>query len=93
MAKQNQRLITAQHAERTDKNGNPQRKKFTERAWNNIPMTHFMSKEGITKRVRQGWVEVGENTGAKAPDPLKKPTEQQAPRPIPTPAPRPPSEV
>lgn len=81
MAKQQQPLITAQHLERTDANGNPQVKKFTVKAWNDIPMQHYMSKEqGLVKNARQGWVQVGEATGAKAPEPLKK--KEQAPEPV-----------
>ena len=79
MAKQKQAMITAQHLERTDKDGQPQVKQFTVKAWNDIPMQHFMSKEqGLVKNARQGWVQVGEATGKKAPEPLKS----KAPEPV-----------
>lgn len=79
MAKQNQKMITAQHVERLDKNGKPQIKKFTAKAWADVPMQHYMSKEqGLVKNARQGWIEVGETTGQKAPEPLKA----KAPEPV-----------
>jgi hypothetical protein len=82
MAKQQQATITAQHLERTDANGNPQVKKFTVKAWNDIPMQHFMSKEqGLVKNARQGWVQIGDQTAKKAPEPLKK-AEPKAPEPV-----------
>ena len=91
MAKQQQALITAQHVSRTDKDGNPQVKQFTHKAWDNIPMRHYSSREdGIVKQTKNGWVQVGEMTSKKAPEPLKKaePTTVAAPRPTPQ-APRP----
>jgi len=82
MAKQQQKMITAQHLERTDVNGNPQVKQFTVKAWNDIPMQHFMSKEqGLVKNARQGWIQIGDQTAKKAPEPLKK-KEQVAPEPV-----------
>ena len=91
MAKQQQAMITAQHVSRTDKDGNPQVKEFTRKAWDNIPMRHYSSREvGIVKQTKNGWVQVGETTGKKAPAPLKKaePAPVAAPRPAPQ-APRP----
>lgn len=73
MAKQQQAMITAQHVSRTDKDGNPQVKEFTRKAWDNIPMRHYSSREvGIVKQTKNGWVQVGEMTAKKAPAPLKK---------------------
>lgn len=78
MARQKQTLITAQHIERVDAKGNPQIKQFTQKAWADIPQRHYSSKEdGIVKQAKNGWVQVGEATGAKAPEPLKA----QAPKP------------
>ena len=79
MAKQKQAMITAQHLERTDKDGKPHVKQFTVKAWNDIPMQHFMSKEqGLVKNAKQGWIQVGEQTNKKAPEPLKS----KAPDPV-----------
>ena len=82
MAKQQQAMITAQHVSRTDKDGNPQVKQFTHKAWDNIPMRHYSSREdGIVKQTKNGWVQVGEMTAKKAPEPLKKAEPVAAPRP------------
>ena len=55
MAKQQQAMITAQHVSRTDKDGNPQVKQFTRKAWDNIPMRHYSSREvGIVKQTKNG---------------------------------------
>jgi hypothetical protein len=90
MAKQKQKLITAQHVERTNHKGDPLVKQFTESAWNDMPMVDYMTNEGRVKRAKGGWVLTGEKTGAKAPEPLKakEPTVQQTPKPI-TPRPTP----
>lgn len=72
MAKQKQKLITAQHVDRLDPKGNPYIKTFTVKAWNDIPTVDYMTGDGRVKRARGGWVEVGEKTGAKAPEPLTK---------------------
>ena len=91
MAKQKQKLITAQHVERKDPKGQPYVKQFTEKAWNDIPMVDYMTKEGRVRQAKGGWVLTGERTGAKAPEPLKaKEPTVQAPKPqAPRPAPRP----
>ena len=94
MAKQQQKLITAQHVSRTDSKGNPLTKQFTVQAWNNIPMRHYSSREdGIVKESKNGWVQVGEATGQKAPEPLKKtePAAVVAPKPAAPQAPKPPA--
>jgi hypothetical protein len=89
MAKQKQKLITAQHIDRLDSKENPLVKQFTESAWNDIPMVDYMTNEGRIKRAKGGWIAIGEKTGAKAPEPLKaKEPKVEAPAPKPI-APRP----
>ena len=91
MAKQKQKLITAQHVDRTNHKGEPLVKQFTESAWNDMPMVDYMTNEGRVKSAKGGWTLTGEKTGAKAPEPLKakEPTAQQiTPKPI-TPRPTP----
>lgn len=66
-------MIEAQHKTRLDLDGNPQRKKFTEDAWNSIPGVWFADKNGITKESKGGWVIVG--NAVQAPTPLRKKVE------------------
>lgn len=72
-----QKMITAQHITRTDSKGSALVKKFTRKAWDNIPAVDYMTSDGRVKQAKQGWIEVGEQKGAKAPEPLTKKEEVQ----------------
>ena len=87
MAKQQARTVRARHAFRKDSNGNPRLKTFTRAVWDRLSKIHQWIDGTKWEYDKMGWIEVDDNYGSPAPEPLKKVQEKPAaPQPVKAPA-------
>ena len=87
MAKQQARTVRARHAFRKDSNGNPRLKTFTRAVWDRLSKIHQWIDGTKWEYDKMGWIEVDDNYGSPAPEPLKKVQEKvAAPQPVKAPA-------
>lgn len=70
--KSGQGTVFARHTSRLGANGKPQEKEFPLAIWERLPKVHQWNNGEKVELDKGGWVEVGPETGASAPEPLKK---------------------